>query len=780
VTGGDPSSGTGRPRDGRPQGGRSRAGRSLRPRPTLEIPADPVARLDLPVGRSGLSAATVLRRAGARLGVVTVRDLLFHLPRRYDDLRELRRLADLQGVDDGTVVSARVRVTDIRVQQTWRRRVQVTTAFLADDTGTAEAAWFGRRFIERRVHAGDELIVSGRLKHRGFGIVFDDPEFQRSDAVSLLHVGRIVPVYRLTRGLTAGRLRQAMREALDRAGHAYPEYLPASIASAEQVPTIAQALEAVHYPGTFEARDAALRRLALDELLALQLGMVARRRARGRAMTAPIPTDDRLDRRTRGALEASLSRKLGEPVRLTADQDIAIDEIRSDLQRPVPMLRLVQGDVGSGKTAVAAWALAAAALDGRQAALLAPTDLLARQHVATVGALLEDLGLPVTLLTGSLSAEGRRKAVEAIATGQASIVVGTHALLQDAVAFADLALAVVDEQHRFGVEQRGALESKATRGAPHVLLMTATPIPRTLGQVLYADLDVSTLRSAPAGRPTVRTGIRRPADLDGTWARVRDEAAAGHRTFVVVPRIGVGAPAGDGSEGADGPDGTGDGFEGDDELPDEDVETAWAAAAEAEFERLTGLLAPLRVGLVHGRLRPADRDAEMARFRDGELDVLVGTTVVEVGVDVPEATLMVIEGAERFGLAQLHQLRGRVGRGTAASFCVLVSGAAEGTTEHERLRAVAATTDGFALAERDFELRREGNVLGLAQSGLPRLRVATLADPAHRELAARTRSYAETLAGDDGELPTEPVALARELEHGWLARVFAGDPASAA
>ncbi len=307
--------------------------------------------------------------------------------------------------------------------------------------------------------------------------------------------------------------------------------------------------------------------------------------------------------------------------------------------------------------------------------------------------------------------------------------------------------------------------------------MTATPIPRTLGQVLYADLDVSTLRTSPAGRVPIRTGIRRPADLDPTWDKVRDEAADGRRTFVVVPRIGPAAATEAGAADETDPDA---GFFGDDELPDEDVETAWAAAAEAEFERLTGLLAPLRVGLVHGRLKPADRDAEMARFRDGDLDVLVGTTVVEVGVDVPDATMMVVEGAERFGLAQLHQLRGRVGRGTEASFCVLVSEAAEGTTEHERLKAVAATTDGFALAEKDFELRREGDVLGLAQSGLPRLRVATLANPLHRELAADARVHAETLVGEQGEPPDDPPALRTELEAGWLRRVYAGDPAGAA
>ncbi len=752
-----------------------RGSRSLRPAVAKPAPRAPEEILASPVGLSGIGAVMGLRRTARRMGVDSVRDLLFHLPRRYDDLRELRRLGELRYLDEGTVASARVRVVEIGVQQTWRRKVQVTTAYLADETGTAVATWFGRRFVEKRVKSGDELLVSGKIKHRNGAVVFEGPDFQPADASNLLHVGRIVPVYRLTTGLTANRLRGAMRAALDGAGHAYPEYLPPRIRTDEALPTIADALEGAHYPLTFEARDAALRRLAFDELLALQLGMVGRRRARGRAHTAPIPVDTPVDARIRASLTGSISRKLGHEVELTPDQATVLDELRADLERPVPMLRLVQGDVGSGKTAVAAWALAAAAMAGRQAALLAPTDLLARQHLETVASLLDDLGITVILLTGSLPAVAKRKATEAIATGQAQVVVGTHALLQEAVAFADLALAVVDEQHRFGVEQRGALEEKARRGAPHVLLMTATPIPRTLGQVLYADLDVSTLRTAPEGRVPIRTGIRRPEDLEGTWERVRTEAAEGRRTFVVVPRIGPAAGASGGGAGNEDA-----GWAGDDELPDEDLETAWAVAAEAEFTRLTEHLAPLKVGLVHGRLKPVDRDAEMARFRDGDLDVLVGTTVVEVGVDVPEATMMVIEGAERFGLAQLHQLRGRVGRGTDASFCVLVSQAVDGTTEYERLRAVAGTSDGFELAEKDFELRREGDVLGLAQSGLPRLRVATLTSQEHRDLAQRARGWAESLLDDLGRLPSAEPALDRELNEGWLRRVHAGDPASAA
>lgn len=730
--------------------------------PTPQPPADPTVLLEAPIGGSGLPGATVLRRSGRRLGIGTVRDLLFHLPRRYDDLRELRRLGELRMVADGDVVSARVRVTGIRVEQTWRRRVQRTTAYLADETGEAEATWFGRRFIERRLHEGDEVVISGRIRRRGFAVMFDNPEFQLEDGGELLHAGRIVPIYRLTTGLTATRLRLAVHEALDRAGTRYPEYLPEALIAGEQLVGIGKALTEAHFPSTFDERDAALRRLAFDELLALQLGMVGRRRQRGRSTTAPIRAE-RGGRAVREAIVASLGRRLGRSVELTPDQATAIEAIRTDLERDVPMLRLLQGDVGSGKTAVAAFALALSALAGRQGALLAPTDLLARQHVATLGALLEDLGIPVTLLTGSLSGAGRAKAQAQLANGQASVAVGTHALLQESVSFADLGLVVIDEQHRFGVEQRGQLEAKAGGRPPHVLLMTATPIPRTLGQVLYADLDVSDLRTPPAGRLPIRTAIRRPDELERLWAFVRAEAELDHRTFVVVPRI-----AEPDADAVDEEDATLFGAGPDEAAP----------AAEAEAVRLRELLAEIPVGLVHGRMRPAERDAEMARFRDGELKVLVGTTVIEVGVDVPEATTMIVEGADRFGLAQLHQLRGRVGRGTRESFCVLVSDAAEGAVGYARLKAVEMLRDGFELAERDFELRGEGDVLGLAQSGLPRLRVATLARPEHRDLAVRARGHAERLLDDAGGLPEERGALGRELATGWLARVWAGDPAS--
>ena len=710
----------------------------------------PTDALATPLRTSRLPGAASLGRVGGRIGLRTVRDLLLWLPRRYDDLRTVYDLGALRFVEPDTVVSARASVLSVHAGRTARRRVDVVTARLADATGTAEAQWYGRQYVDRRLVPGTEYIFSGKLKRRGAGLLLDNPAFQPPDG-DLLHVGRIVPVYPLTTGLALKTLRTAIRAALDRFGP-YAEYLPRDLLAAEGLVGVAEALEQAHFPDEFERRDAALRRLAFDELLALQVGMVARRRQRAVAAALSVTIPDGRDAAIREALAGALGARIGRPVELTADQESSMSAVRRDLAARHPMLRLLQGDVGSGKTAVAAFGLALAAEAGFQGALLAPTDLLARQHAATLGDLLAPLGIPVTLLTGTMSGPGAAAALEAIADGRAAVIVGTHALFSERVRYARLGLVVVDEQHRFGVEQRGALEAKTTGGAAHVLLMTATPIPRTLGQVLYADLDVSDLRTVPAGRVPIRTTIRRPEDLDRLWEFVRGEAAGGRRTFVVVPRI--------------------------DEVSDDEAESV--AAAQAEAERLGRLLAPLRVGLVHGRMKAVARDEEMARFRDGDLDVLVGTTVVEVGVDVPEASVMVIEGADHFGLAQLHQLRGRVGRGTAASYCVLVADVQAGTPAAERLGAVERTSDGFELAETDFALRREGDVLGLAQSGLPRLRVATLERRDHRALAVAARRHAEGLLDGRGAFRAAGAPLAAELTGGWLARVFAGDPASGA
>jgi ATP-dependent DNA helicase RecG len=750
---------------------------------------------------SGLAGATVLRRVGPRLGIRTVRDLLFHLPRRYDDLRELSSARELASVEDGAAASARLQVRGVHKEQTFRRRVERTTAYLGDETGEVEATWFGRRYIDKRLREGQWIVISGKVRRRGFTTTLDNPDFQLDDGSALLHAGRIVPVYRLTAGLTAVTLRRAIRQALDAVGAAYAEYLPREAAAGATAPgvtapavhgggdpgtaaravagpmPISVALENAHYPDDFDSRDAALRRLGFDELLALQVGMVARDRQRRLAVGDPVlvaPTRvAEAIRGVEGAITDQIRARIGasEPAVLTPDQVTAVDAIVADLARPRPMMRLLQGDVGSGKTAVAALALAFVADAGRQGALLAPTDLLARQHAVALSRLLNPLGHGVTLLTGSLPAAERRAALELLASPPAGaglhdltsgrIVVGTHALVQEAVHFADLALAVVDEQHRFGVAQREALGAKGR--CPHVLLMTATPIPRTLGQIVLADLDVTDLRTPPAGRLPIPTGIRRTDDLAGmasdpsrgAYPLVVREVRAGHRVFVVVP------------------------------LVEEDEETA-ARSADEVAAALPAQLAVAaarmglpeepapRIGVVHGQMKPAKRDDTMDRFRLGELDVLVGTTVLEVGVDVPEATVMLILDADRFGLAQLHQLRGRVGRGEAQAYCILVSDS-EDETAKARLTALATHMDGFELAELDLELRREGELLGLHQSGLPTLRIASLRNREDREMAARAREVAERLVDADGALRPGSEALAVELQRGWLARVGAGE-----
>jgi len=749
---------------------------SVVPDPAADPPAEPSSDpFDRPVGRSGLPAAPALRRAGGRLGIDTIRDLLFTVPRRWIATGGHRSVGQIRGSPRGSVITARLQLVSLQGGPIGPRRLYRTLARLADEDGEViEAVWFGRQFIERRIGPpGGWLLVAGKVGADGRGrVTLQNPDFEPEGAVDATGGDGLLPVYRLTEGIRARTLRRAIRAALDTWGP-YPDYLPAGVRD-DHVP-IGAAVETIHFPADQDALDRALDRLAFDELLALQVGMVSRRRLRERDRASTVQVSDERLAAAVSSIEQTIGGQIAArtgapavPVSLTADQRAAVDALRADLASGRPMMRLVQGDVGSGKTAVAALAMTFVADAGAQSALLAPTDLLARQHAATLSALMEPLGHDVVLLTGSVGAGERR---EALALAQAPlrstllgrsrglVFVGTQALIGEHIGFADLRLAVVDEQHRFGVAERESLSAKG--GSVHVLLMTATPIPQVLGQVIHADLDVSDLRAAPVGRRPVLTGIKRPGGLEGTWAKVMEEAAAGRRTFVVVPLIEA--------EGAD------------EDVPDSTDEAAGgggpasAVSAEVEAARLATLLAPLRVGMVHGRLRATERDEVMGRFRDGGLDVLVGTTVVEVGVDVPDATMMVIESADRFGLAQLHQLRGRVGRGTHQSYCVLVSDAAEESVAMTRLRAVQRTTDGFELAELDIALRKEGELLGLRQSGLPPLRVARLADPRHRELSLVARREAERLVGPDGQLVDGQVALERELTTGWLARIGAGD-----
>ncbi|NDH28412.1 MAG: ATP-dependent DNA helicase RecG [bacterium] len=703
---------------------------------------------ELPLKGFALPGGSSLLRGLAKLGVTTVADLLTYLPRRYEDRREITSIAELTG---GTSATISARVTDLRVEKTWRRGVQRTIATLVDDSGAVDAIWYGRRFIERRLTVGTTIVATGRVKAMGWTKQLEAPEFSPIGGGDQVSAGRIVPIYRLTRGVTALSLRRAVRTLLDQFGSDLVDPLPESVQTRNGLMPLAQAIEALHWPEEFALRDAALRRLAFDELLAVQIALVHRSRRRaGDGAFSIRPTEAE-----RTAMESAILGGIGggdgeSATPWTTDQRRAIDEILADLSTGSPMLRLLQGDVGTGKTAVAFVAAAATAAAGHQSALLAPTELLARQHAATARRLLAPLGIEVALVLGGTPVSERRAARAAAADGRAALVIGTHALFAEGTQFASLGLVIVDEQHRFGVEERAKLLSKASR-EPHLLLMTATPIPRTIAQLLYADVASSELRALPAGRQAIRTAIRTSADLERVWHFVDEEAAAGRQTFVVVPRISDAEGSGEPEQGT---------------TFDDDSESSGATGVEAQAELLRGRLPHRRIGVVHGQQPAAERTAAMEAFVAGETDVLVGTTVIEVGVDVPSASVMVILEAERFGLATLHQLRGRVGRGGEKGWCILVSDS-DDEVAAARLQAIESTRDGFVLAEQDIALRGEGSVLGTTQSGLPPLRIATLARADDRALALVARSEAELLLDPRGDALPVATELVQSYARGW-------------
>jgi ATP-dependent DNA helicase RecG len=683
----------------------ARAGRRVTVTAAAALSAD---ELDQPL-RGAMPELGRGAAALARLGIATPRQALFYLPFRYDDFSDLRPLRELLPDEKQ---SARVRVSDVRVEKGFGRRPQRVVAQLVDeDGGTAEAIWFGRRYVETRLRAGDEIVVSGKVVVRGWRPHFTSPEFSPAGRESM-HTARVVPVYRLVSGLTQRRVRELLARILARALPALAD--PLLPAERRGLPPLAEALQAAHFPE--EAADvvSALDRLAFDELLALQLTLAQARLARGTLRAARVQIDAGELDRILGAL----------PFALTGDQRRAVDEVVDDLASEQPMRRLLQGDVGSGKTAVAAVALAGVVRSGWQAALMAPTEILARQHHAGLAPLLDALGVRAEFLSGSLRAAEKQSIHRAIEAGEAEVVIGTHAVISEAVTFRKLGLAVVDEQHRFGVAQRAALQAKGTGLEPHVLALTATPIPRTLALTFYGDLAISTIRELPPGRQPIRTEIR---DRSSLW-RIQDflaaEAAAGRQSFVVVPLV-------------------------------VESDALTVASAEAEVERLRAALPGQRIGLVHGQQRADVRDETMQAFAAGSLDLLVATSVIEVGIDVPNASVMLIEDAERFGLAQLHQLRGRVGRGAHRSFCILLSDAGD-ETARRRLEVLRGSSDGFTIAEADLQLRGAGNLLGTRQSGLPPLRVASLFEPRHVALAERARDVATALVEGDPMLVRRP------------------------
>ncbi|WP_209313946.1 ATP-dependent DNA helicase RecG [Blastococcus sp. TF02A-35] len=702
-----------------------------------------------------------------QLGLHTVLDLLRHYPRRYARRGEQTDLADVQ-VGDRVTVLAQVRSVTTRPMR--NRRGSLTEVVVGDGSGRMKLVFFNHRHAQLKPNAWG--MFAGTVGEYRGEKQFAHPDMHLLDGADddTDWARALVPIYPASKDVSSWVIQKSVKLLLG-AGGGFGELvedpLPEEIRARHGLLPLAAALLDIHRPTTMEDVERAGHRLKWDEALTLQLTLAARRRA------AALESGVARPRRPGGLLDAV---DAALPFALTEGQREVGEELAAELDRDQPMHRLLQGEVGSGKTVVALRAMAQVVDAGGQAALLAPTEVLAAQHVRGIRALLGPLGRAgeldgdadgtrVTLLTGSLKAAAKREARAEVAEGRAGIVVGTHALLQEGVEFADLGLVVVDEQHRFGVEQRDALRAKGNR-PPHVLVMTATPIPRTVAMTVYGDLEVSTLRQLPSGRGGVSSSVvpvvEKPAWLDRAWERLREEVAAGRQAYVVCPRIGD--LPGDEPEDADGAPPEEDGRS--------DRRPPLAVLDVAEALR-AGPLAGLRLDVLHGRMTPEEKDGVMRAFAAGETQVLVATTVVEVGVDVPNATVMVVMDADRFGVSQLHQLRGRVARGKHAGLCLLVTEAPSASPTGQRLAAVASTSDGFELARLDLETRREGDVLGAAQSGR-RSGIKLLSLLEDEELIAEARAEAIALLSTDRGLADHPglaaevAALASDERAEWL------------
>ena len=706
-------------------------------------PIDP----DQPVSSLRRMDAKTVQRL-EQLDVRTVRDLLYTLPRRHDDRADIASIADLY---PGGIFTVEGKLTDIRSANVGQRRLQLAEGVLSDDTGQIELQWFGQGYLARSLKPGNQMVVNGKVEiHRG-RLSISSPEY---DVITPrqppLNAGRITPVYRLTQGMTARNLRSLTWLATTRSAGTITDPLPEDVLERTGLVSLPDAIRDAHYPSDSAAADRGRRRLAFDEILAFQLAILGRRHYRERnAVGLPIkyhaPTVD-------GFLS-------GLPFAPTAAQLRCVAEILADLGRgSPPMSRLLQGEVGSGKTLVALASILAAASAHRQSALMAPTEVLAEQHFRTVSQLLEGFDQPLQqpnvlsaylpnlprpftfgLITGSTRAAPRRELLRMAAEGHLDLLIGTHALIQDGVELPNLSLAIADEQHRFGVEQRSALRGEGDE-QPHSLMMSATPIPRTLQLTLYGDLDISTIDELPPGRQEILTRVVPEDKRRAAYGFVRQQVAAGRQAFVICPLV-------------------------------EESDKLDVRAAIDEHKRLSEEVFPdLRVGLMHGRLASREKDKVMRQFRDAELDILVATAVVEVGIDVPNAAVMLIDGADRFGLSQLHQFRGRVGRGEHKSYCLLMS-ESESERAAERLAALADNTDGFKLAEIDLQMRHEGDIFGTTQSGDQTvLRIANIFD---QDLLAIARQEAAKIIEADPELQ-EPrhAGIAAERDR-FLTRVQA-------
>ncbi|MET0965214.1 MAG: ATP-dependent DNA helicase RecG [Nakamurella sp.] len=707
-----------------------------------------------------------------KLELSTVGDLLRYYPRKYDQRGKLTDLASLIVGERATVWAKVVKVTERDLGRGGGRNGRgggvkhITNVLIGDSHRELTCTFFNQYHWSKLLKPGTDAMFSGKVtKFRdtlqisspSVAIVSDGRQAEGGGAASLDVIeqfpGGVIPVYPLVEGITQTLVQHSVRAVLD-VIEQIPDPVPEVLLARHGYVDLQSALGDIHRPRTEQFLESARERLRYDEALSVQL-VLARRRADARNFPAePCP---RIPGGLLDAFDANL------PFALTAGQQEVGDTISTDLATIHPMNRLLQGEVGSGKTVVALRAMLQVIDSGRQAVMLAPTEVLASQHARSLREVLGPLGrggelgasqeaTAITLLTGSLPAKARKQALLNIASGQAGIVVGTHALLSEGVFFSNLGLIVVDEQHRFGVEQRHALRSKHPEGnPPHVLVMTATPIPRTVAMTVFGDLDTSTLTELPRGRSPIGTTVvpaaERPGWVERAWQRIREEVAKGHQAYVVCPKIGDDDPSEMFEDGSTFDPDTDDGSQAGKRPP--------LAVNQVAAMLHEGPLQDLRLGILHGRLPPGEKDDVMTAFAAGELDVLVATTVIEVGVDVPNATMMVIMDAERFGMSQLHQLRGRVGRGHAPGICLLISEAPEGSVGKVRLDAVAATTDGFKLAEADLLLRREGNVLGTTQAGRSTAlkQLSLLRD---REVIERARADSIGLVGDDPEMKQWP------------------------
>jgi ATP-dependent DNA helicase RecG len=681
------------------------------------------------------------------IGIETVADLLHHYPRTYIDRSRVAEIGDLKPKQEATFIGTVKKVTTSRLPH----RRTIVTVRVYDGTGVIDLSWFNQTWPARRHKEGQEVAVSGKIDAFRGRLRVQQPsvEVLKGGEADQVHTGRIIPVHPATEGISPGVIRRLVYDALGRLGD-LPDPIPVAVRSRQDLPELSRAVRKIHFPDGDIDRHQARKRLKFDELYFLELG-VAMRKHRVEARTEGIAHD------LSGDLAERYVKAL--PFDLTSAQERAIGEITEDMARPRPMNRLLQGDVGSGKTAVALHACMVAIQSGHQAAIMAPTEVLAGQHLLSVESMLSGVGGrrwsgaaaspgdaaqpsllegeprpegPVyALLTSSVTGKERERILEGVASGEVDVLIGTHALVQQSVDFADLSFAVIDEQHRFGLHQRIALKEKGA--SPDVLIMTATPIPRTLAVTYYGDLDVSVLDEMPAGRKPVATRIARTAvERRKAYELVREEVEEGRQAFIVCAAI-------------------------------DEENRLEVKAAEQEADRLATQVFPdLQLALLHGRMRPKVKEAGMQSFRAGEADILISTTVIEVGVDVPNATVMLIENAERFGLAQLHQLRGRIGRGEHASTCVLFDESSRDNEDaHARLAAMVRTTDGFELADEDLRLRGEGTLFDIKQSGMPDLKLARLAYDT--ELVAVAREEAFALIDADPELDRHP-ELRAELE----------------